>query len=306
MNASRPMGSHRVQRSMGSVLSICTDGKESAGGIAGAFALADAIEQRFSAFVATSEISQLREGLLNESEISIEMREVWSRCDALKVMTDGVFDAWRNGWFDPTGFVKGWAVDLIAMHLDAIGSERFCINHGGDVRVVIEPGGSPWMVGISDPLAPSRLVTRLRVDESCAIATSGTYYRGAHIDHPLRSVAAAPADGRSVTIIGSQLATADALATAIFAEGVTGLRWMGLAGRHEALLVDGDSMRWTNGAARYLEPAVLARSQGLDTVTADLDVAAGSALFGRADHGHQGDRPMTHPPMEEGDEATDR
>ena len=60
MNASRPMGSHRVQRSMGSVLSIRTDGKESAGGIAGAFALADAIEQRFSAFVATSEISQLR------------------------------------------------------------------------------------------------------------------------------------------------------------------------------------------------------------------------------------------------------
>ena len=72
-----------------------------------------------------------------------------------------------------------------------------------------------------------------------AVATSGTYERGAHILDPHSG--AAPAGVLSVTVTGPELGTADAYATAAFAMGVDGPTWTArLAGGYEALTILAD------------------------------------------------------------------
>ena len=87
-----------------------------------------------------------------------------------------------------------------------------------------------------------------------AVATSGTYERGAHIVDPATGL---PAAGLlSVTVAAPSLARADALATAVFAMGMAGPRWF--AGRGGALLaITTDQQVLTTPAMdRLLAPTV--------------------------------------------------
>ena len=66
--------------------------------------------------------------------------------------TGGAFDARAAGLaaglsVDPTGLVKGWAVERAAALLEAAGARRFLIDAGGDVVV----RGGAWRVGIRHP-----------------------------------------------------------------------------------------------------------------------------------------------------------
>ena len=118
----------------------------------------------------------------------------------------------------PVGLVKGWAVDRAAALL-ARGRARFCIDAGGDVLV----RGGPWRVGdpASAPARPARAPCSTLTD--AAVATSGAYERGEHVVDPLTG---RPARGAlSVTVVGPDLATADAYATAAFAMGARGPAW---------------------------------------------------------------------------------
>ena len=36
---------------------------------------------------------------------------------------------------DPSGYVKGWAIERAARILEAAGAENFCINAGGDIAL---------------------------------------------------------------------------------------------------------------------------------------------------------------------------
>ncbi len=56
-----------------------------------------------------------------------------------------------------------------------------------------------------------------------AVATSGTYERGEHVLDP--HTGRPPAGILSITIVGPDLAFADACATAVFAMGPNGIRW---------------------------------------------------------------------------------
>ena len=91
--------------------------------------------------------------------------------------------------FDPTGLVKGWAVDLAAVAPDL---ERisFCVNAGGDILVGAHPDmptSGPeaivWRVGIEDPRRPHPHRQTLTLTHG-AVATSGTAARGAHLYDP--------------------------------------------------------------------------------------------------------------------------
>ena len=66
-----------------------------------------------------------------------------------------------------------------------------------------------------------------------AVATSGAYERGAHIVDP--RTGEAPEGVLSVTVLGPDLGTADAYATAAFAMGVHGPAWTAGLGDYEAL-----------------------------------------------------------------------
>lgn len=208
------------------------------------------VDAIFSTYRADSEISRLDRGELTLAECRPEVDEVLTRCVALERVTNGFFSVRPAGRLDPSGFVKGWAADGAAQRLAAAGAGRFCLNAGGDVVVRGRPAPEDrWRVGIRHPTEPDRLAAVVAV-EDLAVATSGEYERGAHIVDP--HTGEPPTGLLSVTVIGPDLATADAYATAAFAMGADGPPWTtGLTG-YDALCITTDHrVLSTPGFARH-------------------------------------------------------
>lgn len=195
------------------------------------------VDAEFSPYKETSTITGIGRGELelDDPRVDDDVRAVLQRCGELTIETDGVFDVWSlpspNGTrFDPCGYVKGWSVQRAADHLRSAGVEHFCINAGGDIAVAgRDAEGGTWRIGVRHPDDASAiaLVVELPADTPYAIATSGSYERGAHIVDPRDGLATT--ELASVTVIGPDLAEADAYATTIYVMGVDGLAW--LAGR---------------------------------------------------------------------------
>ena len=73
------------------------------------------IENRFSTFLSTSEISRINSGELHVLDASSDVVEVLDACTWLEHLSNGVFNARRpDGFIDPAGFVKGWAAERAA------------------------------------------------------------------------------------------------------------------------------------------------------------------------------------------------
>jgi thiamine biosynthesis lipoprotein len=182
------------------------------------------VDQRFSTYKADSEVCRFRDGRLTLADCSPDMRHVLDACADLWRDTDGYFDAYAGGPFDPSGYVKGWSVEVASARLFAAGSGRHYINAGGDIRMRgHNPDGDPWRVGIRHPWEADKVSWVLALTDG-AVATSGTYERGAHVWNPRTG---GPASGlRSVTVVGADLATADAYATAALAMGEAGITWL--------------------------------------------------------------------------------
>ena len=217
-----------------------------------------ALEQVFSPWLPDSEISRIADGRLDERDASPDVRFVLSVCDHLAAVSGGAFDA-RNhrgdGRLDPSGFVKGWAAEEAARHLDEAGLADYAINAGGDILVrgdAMPGSGGGWRVGIRDPEDAARVVRVLQV-RGLAVATSGLYERGAHINDPRpkggpdeRAAAGRRAPLASLTVVGPSLGWADAYATAGFVLGVRALNWIEDRPGYGALAVTGDrQLVWT-------------------------------------------------------------
>jgi thiamine biosynthesis lipoprotein len=149
---------------------------------------------------------------------------VLDRCEELRHETNGYFDARpvSEDVLDPSGLVKGWSVDRAAGLLEAAGARSFCIDAGGDVRVRGGATGRDWRIGIRHPRQRDRVAAVLAARD-LAVATSGAYERGEHIVDP--HTGRPPEGVLAVTVVGPDLATADAYATAAYAMGARGPRW---------------------------------------------------------------------------------
>jgi FAD:protein FMN transferase len=183
------------------------------------------VDRVFSPFRPDSDVSQLAGGEVTVDGCAPEVAEVIEACAFVRALSGGYFTASPWGRFDPSGYVKGWAVERAAHILSAAGSVSHLVNGGGDVQCVGDRGSPPapgaglapaWRVGIADPLRPARLALVVEARD-CAVATSGNAERGAHIVNPRTGDAAVGL--ASVTVIGPSLALADACATAAFAMG---------------------------------------------------------------------------------------
>jgi FAD:protein FMN transferase len=186
----------------------------------------------FSPYKEHSIVSRIGRGEVGpgSSELTGDVLEVLHRCEELTSETGGVFDVWNlpspNGTrFDPCGYVKGWSVQRAAHLLEQHGCRDFCLNAGGDIVLAgRNHDGAPWSIGIRHPDDAQRVAMVLRAEGPLAIATSGSYERGAHIFDPR--------DGRpvtdlaSVTVVGPSLADADAYATTLYVMGLPGLGWL--------------------------------------------------------------------------------
>jgi thiamine biosynthesis lipoprotein len=188
-----------------------------------------------------------------------DVRWIMGLCDELARITDGYFDARKyrsDGLPDPTGVVKGWAVEEAAFILVDAGAANFLVNGGGDIvaRGSPEPGSStPWRVGIQHPLERQKLAAVLDIRDE-AVATSGTYERGEHVIDPHTGQPAT--ELVSLTVVGPSLTYADGFATAAFAMGRKGAEW--LAGRdgYEAFAITSDGLTIaTPGLRRVGQPA---------------------------------------------------
>jgi thiamine biosynthesis lipoprotein len=152
-----------------------------------------------------------------------------------RTTTDGCFDPWAvPGGFDPSGYVKGWAVQRAAEVLSRHGLHFFAIDGSGDI--VCRGGeevGVPWHIGIRHPDQVDAVIKTVRIFDG-ATATSGTYERGDHIVNP-HDFAAGVA-GRAATVVGPDAAMCEVMATVAVVQGVPALhrvaafgeQWSGL------------------------------------------------------------------------------
>ena len=209
------------------------------------------VDETFSTYKPDSAISRLARGELDLDLAPREVLDVLDRCEELRVVTEGYFDARACGRLDPSGFVKGWAVDAASEILLRAGAADHCVNAGGDMRMRGEPEpGRLWQVGIAHPLVRDALCAVLSVGDG-AVATSGTAERGAHVFDP--DTGRAALDLASVTVLGPDLATADAYATGALARGLSAPGWLSGLDGYEALVVDAGGHIWrTAGLASVL------------------------------------------------------
>ena len=247
-----------VQQVMGMPVSVHLRGEGSRGPaaderVAAAFDELRAVEEIFSPYRAGSDVSRIDRGDLEPEAAHPLVAEVVTLCETARVLTAGSFDASYGPprlsgrrRFDPTGLVKGWAVQRAAEHLAAGLHCDVSVNAGGDVAMRPGADALPWRIGIEDPRDP-RLVLAVVDVVAGGVATSGSAHRGSHILDPR--------DGSSVdevlavTVVGPSLLWADVLATAAFVRGREGLALVeGLRG-YEALVVDQDGFTTTSGLA---------------------------------------------------------
>ncbi|MGI8677566.1 MAG: FAD:protein FMN transferase [Jatrophihabitans sp.] len=219
------------------------------------------VDAIYSTYLPDSVVSRLRDGRLARGAAGEQVRAVLAQCDQLERITGGAFSAWAGGELDPSGYVKGWAIERASDILVAAGAPNHCVNGGGDVQCRGTPApGRPWSVGIADPARPGRLIARVEDDgsfavadgdRSFAVATSGNGERGAHVVDP-RTGQLAAALG-SVTVLGARLADVDAYATAAYAMGREARRWL-FEHRLRALIVhfDGTTETTGQGVAQYV------------------------------------------------------
>jgi FAD:protein FMN transferase len=217
------------------------------------------VDRIFSPYRPDSDVSLLAAAEVTVDGCAPEVAEVISACTAVRLCSGGYFTAAPGGAFDPSGYVKGWAVERAAAILSAAGSTSHLVNGGGDVQCVGGRPGSglasePWRVGIADPFHRGRLALVVEAADG-AVATSGTAERGPHIIDPHLGH---PATGlASLTVVGPSLALADAYATAAFAMGPIRARgWTESRPGYEAYAITDNGDTWqTTGFAPHIAPA---------------------------------------------------
>ncbi len=210
------------------------------------------VDERFSPYKPESETSKVSRGEIAPSEWSSEMREVVRLSEETRKLTNGYFDVWFEGAFDPSGLVKGWAIAKAAEILDSDGFVSFSIEAGGDIETRgANEEGRRWSIGIRNPFDPSTIIRKVKLG-SRGIATSGTYIRGEHIYNPRTGKRAN--EIASLTVIGPNVYEADRFATAAFAMGSAGVEFLAGISGLDAYMVDLSGVATlTQGFVGYIE-----------------------------------------------------
>jgi FAD:protein FMN transferase len=225
-----------VEHCMGTAFSIdVRDPGDWTAAIGDVVALLHRVDAMFSTYRPDSELSRFRSGQLRLRDAHSDLTEVFDLCAQLHEETAGYFTArWRDG-IDPTGVVKGWAIERASLLLRSYGSHNHGVNGGGDLQLAgeAEPG-RPWQVAIADPHAQGQSLAVVP-GRDLAVATSGTAERGSHIVNPFTG--RPPTGFASVTVVGASLTRVDAYATAAFAMGDQAIAWLETMAGYEGLAV---------------------------------------------------------------------
>jgi thiamine biosynthesis lipoprotein len=204
-----------------------------------------AVRVIFSTYRGDSIINRLDRAELTVDQCPAEVAEVLELGREAEQASEGAFsimlptaDGRRR--LDPSGVVKGWAVQRASMFLAALEETDFCLSAGGDIVChTALPDSAAWRIGIEDPHNPTRLIAMVPV-RSGAVATSGTAHRGDHLVDP--RTGQPPKAIASVTVIEASLTWADIDATAAYVHGPDAAGWLQTRPIDSALII------WADGA----------------------------------------------------------
>ena len=207
----------------------------------------------FSTYRDDSHVSRLARGEIGLDECPAAVREVLDLAEQARQESAGAFDVRRPGpdgtlVLDPSGVVKGWAVQQASVHLRSLEDTDFCLSAGGDMVCHVAAEDRPeWQIGVEDPREPSRVLAVVPVRQG-AVATSGHAHRGQHV---LDARTGEPPTGiASVTVVAPDLTWADIDATAAYALGEQAAEWLRTRPRRAGLVVWADGSTEVVGEAR--------------------------------------------------------
>jgi len=214
------------------------------------------VDRIFSTYQPGSQLSRLARREIRLHECAPAVAEVLALGTEVTRRSGGYFSARYDGGLDPTGLVKGWAIERASALLTAAGARSHGVNGGGDMQLVGGLGdGRPWRVGIAHPLRPRQMATVVSAYD-VAVATSGSTERGCHVLNP--RTGRPPQGLASVTVTGPWITFADAYATAAYAMGPAAQEWVsGLAG-FEAFAVTDDGSCWSTAGFPFADAALSA------------------------------------------------
>jgi len=209
------------------------------------------VDRVFSTYRSDSFVSRLGRGEIGLEDCPPEVVEVVELGAAAERESGGAFSIRLPGpdgtrVLDPSGVVKGWAVERAAEPLRALAGTDFCLSAGGDMTCrTLDAASPPWRVGIEDPADPTRVLAVVPVFTG-AVATSGTAHRGEHLVDA--RTGHAPTGIASVTVVAASLTWADIDATAAYAQGENAARWLETRPGRSGLVV------WADGTTTPVQP----------------------------------------------------
>ncbi len=163
---------------------------------------------------------------------------------------------------DLGGIAKGHAVDRCIDLLQKLGIKQALVTAGGDSRMIGDRWGRPWHIGVRDPRDEKKVVAVIPLQD-VAVSTSGDYQRyfeenGVRYHHIINPGTGDSArELRSVTIIGPDATTTDALSTSVFVLGLEkGLALVNRLPGIDAILVD------AHGRLHYSDELLPAKKTG--------------------------------------------
>ncbi|MFI5281769.1 MAG: FAD:protein FMN transferase [Candidatus Dormibacterales bacterium] len=200
------------------------------------FADFNLLDRTFSPYIRESAVSRINRGELRLEDAGRLVDHAVDLCRLYERATDGYFSPSIDGRFDPSGLVKGWAIDRACSILDGYGYKNYFVDAGGDVQTRgRNANGRAWRIGIRHPIERAT-VARVVLASGLAVATSGTYEKGEHIVDPHTGK---PANTwLSFTVVGPDILHADVYATAGCAMGAPGLGLVSRSAGYEAYAID--------------------------------------------------------------------
>lgn len=206
------------------------------------------IDEKFSTYKETSEVSKINRKEIKPSNYSEEMKAVLDLSEKTRVETNGYFNIKNKNGIDPSGLVKGWAIFKATEILKKKGLKKYYVEAGGDIQV----SGKVWKVGIRNPFNRKENVKIIKVENE-GVATSGTYIRGQHVYNPFDPDKEIT-EIVSITVIGPNIYEADRMATAALAMGRKGIEFIEGLNNFEGYMIDHEGIAtYTNNFEKYVD-----------------------------------------------------
>jgi len=183
--------------------------------------------------------------LPNDEEIAASISKVGFKNIVLNPENQTVFLKNKGMRIGFGAIGKGYSADKAKQLLISKGVKGGIINASGDLTTWgTQPDGSPWMIGITNPLNKNKVFSWFPLDNN-AVVTSGNYEKFVEIDGKRYSHIIDPRTGwpvsglTSVTVFAPKAELADALATSVFVMGLdTGIDFINQLPGIECVIVD--------------------------------------------------------------------